>query len=261
MTAYPAVNPQARTVAFANLSSVFVLMGLPGMRALERGAGDDAYWAGLTTRPFVVEVSDALGRFLPFSFTAALPNRGILQWGCAGAFSPPAADPPLGAVPLFSSPTRDDLSSGVQAVVRADLWDTTTQAPAAWAVVEASFAGVLVARGLAGADGRLLLVLPYPEAAASGQGPSLSPTGPADPPLTQQTWTLSLAVRYAAKPTVPAFVDLCQALTQPLAHAWSDTAATTPLTTATVAFGKELILRSIDVATSTPLSTVLLTPA
>src|SRR5262249_8141633 len=65
---YPSVDSERRTRAIVNRASVFVFNGLPGMSEVERGSGDEAYWAAQIPRyPFVLDVQDTQNRFLPFT--------------------------------------------------------------------------------------------------------------------------------------------------------------------------------------------------
>ena len=255
--AYPRVDPERRTRALVNRSSVFVFNRLPGMNEVERGAGDEAYWAAQVPRyPFVLEVQDAQSRFLPFTLDVLLPVRRLLTFGFGSPLGSPLS-PPSSAdrwLPIFSSPSRP-LPDGM-AVLRAEIvyLDGTTQRPAAWALVEARGPGQPLATGMADAGGRVFLPLAYPK-------PIVVLGSPATPrvPITAQTWPIDVTVRFARAATVSAMPNLTAALTQPAATAWSDTAQTTPLTQATLRFGRDLVLASLD-ATGTP-STLLITPA
>jgi hypothetical protein len=230
---------------FANHAGVFVLTGVPGLGAAERGTGDEAYWDDPPARTTVtVEVDDPRGRFLPFSFDADLPARGAFELHCG---SPPGTD---GPIVLFSSAARA-VPAGC-AVVRADLWDAHADAAAAWALLEVQAPGLPVARGLADDRGRVAVVFPYPEPSGlDGSPPSLERRALAD-----QNWTLQL--RAFAAPhvdPVPTRPDLCTVLTQPEATLLAGASPATPLTEATLDYGRELVLRT------SPQSVLVLTPA
>src|SRR5262245_58187996 len=78
--------------AFLTRSDVFAFQNLAGLP----NAG---------TRRFVITVEDTWQRFLPFSFEADLPGRGLFELPCLR--SPPSLLDVLEAsVPLFSSPAR-----------------------------------------------------------------------------------------------------------------------------------------------------------
>jgi hypothetical protein len=80
--AYPSTNPSARARAFPNRSGAYVLHNAASLRDATRGAGDEEFWEGVgaSKKSFTVEVSDALGRYLPFRFDVELPARGMLGW-------------------------------------------------------------------------------------------------------------------------------------------------------------------------------------
>ncbi len=254
VTAYPAGASARRVSGILNHVGVYTFQHLPGMHDLEQGTGDAEYWPHRPVpRPFVIEVGDLTGRFLPFQFTVGLPVQRVYVWDC-----PPGASPLASAtrgVPLFSAPSRP-IPSGM-AVLRADLWDALADAPAAGGVLEAWTAGRLWARGLADGKGRTTLIFPYPEPVAPALG---SPLG-ALPPVADQTWPLALRAFYQYQSPVGTtpFPDLCIALSQQPAQLWADPARTRPLPEITLRFARECIVRSSDSA-GAPLSVVLLTP-
>lgn len=202
--------------AVPNRSGVFVFHDLP--------AGSCAF-----------EVRDRDRRFVDFGFTADTPHRGLFALPCvAAAASPPAAD---GSIPLFSAPTRRTPPG--QAVVRADLWDAVSDAPAAGAVLEIS--GVTVAtpaRGIADTRGRVVVLCPYPEPHWQGGSPP-----PGSSSLSTQTWAVDAAVRYSPTSTSQP-LDLCEALTQPAATLLASDSPLEVLSPQTLGFGRELVLRS-----------------
>jgi hypothetical protein len=168
-------------------------------------------------------------------------------------------------VPLFSAPARS-IASGM-AVIRADLWDTSLDAPAAWAVIEAFTGGKFIGRGVADDAGRIAVVFPYPTplsfAPASPPGSPLgSPPVATSPPLTEQLWPLELRafytpVRPVASPpdfaaeAGPPLPDLRFTLSQPAATLWADADQTEILET-NLRFGRELILKSRPSPSSPP---------
>ena len=245
MQIWPKSQPDLRIPAVLNRTDVFTFHDLPGMRGIEIGAGDDAFWRANPPRfDFVVQVQDTANRFLPFQLPVRLPVRGLSD-----------------GVPLFSSPARVVVSP--MGIIRAQLFDPIHRLPAAWTLVEARVEGIVLGRGVADAQGGLLLPLPYPEARNSGPAFG-SPLGPAGVKLNDQTWQVHLSFFYAPQPSssVP---DLNQVLKQPPATAWVDEMLSAPLTTATLRFGQELVLRSRALLASPPaspwLSTLLITPA
>ncbi len=269
VTAWPAREPSRRSPAIVSRSGVFSLHDLPGLGDLEHGAGDDAYWLAAPRRPFVVGVEDLALRFLPFRFTVELPLRGLLELRCG---SPPAAVVPAPdrGVPLFTASTRPTLPG--MAVLRADLWDAAANAPAAWAVVQASIPsaaarGVPPIRAIADDRGQIALHMPCPDVEDLDGGSFDSPSGPAPVPLTARTWSVDLTASYGhLAPGAPVVTnraapipDLCAAMTQPPATLWSDRARTTPLRRASLGYGNETVLRSTGSGAG-PQSVLFLTP-
>lgn len=262
--AYPVGRPSAKRSAIANRKGVYVLHHGYGLRERESGDGSRFYWDHPVppNKDFVIEVTDEQSRFLPFLFTASLPTEGIFKWDVS-------LDSPLSVrttVPLFSSPARS-LASGM-AVIRADLWDTSLDGPAAWAVIEAFTAGKLLGRGMADEQGRIAVVFSYPTpvafAPASPLGSPLgSPPVATSPPLTEQVWPLELHAFYTpVRPLMsppdfieeagPELPDLRFTLSQPAATLWADVDQTEILQEANLRFGRELILKSRPSPSSPP---------
>ena len=274
VTAYPADNPARRIEAFANRSGVYVLRNLPGMREVENGAGDTAFWNSVPqTRIFVIEVVDLSRRFLSFSIQVNAPVRGVFNWQDPEGPSPPSPAP---GVPLYSSPSRHAPPSS--AVIRAELREWLPQGnheggqPAAYAVLEARSAGRLLARGFADEQGRVGLIFPYPEPVTHtlGSPPASSPPPASAPQLRDQEWTIELSASYdRLRPAPildrPGLADLNDILTQRPASLWADGERTRPLTEANLQFGRELVLRSRDFTAGavegTPRSVLFITPA
>lgn len=253
ITAYPAAQPTLRATAIANTSGGWVLPALPLLGGdMRRADREDPWSPAPAQRAYRVEVVDAQRRFVPFSFPVRAPLQGFATWQCAGDTAPP----PIGAIPLFSSPTRP--TPITLAALRAELVDAATGAPAAWAVLEVDVPGQPALRGIADEAGRVAVLFAYPEASATGEGPELSPTGPADPPYTDQRWTLALRVRYTPRPPAAA-PDLCTTLSQAPASLWSDSNRTAPLTSASLRYGRELIVRTTDSTSGRPMSVAFVT--
>ncbi len=262
--AYPVGRPSAKRPAIANRRGVYVLHHGYGLREREHGDGTRSYWDNPDppNKDFVIEVTDEQRRFLPFQFTASLPFEGIFKWDVA-------LDSPLSArttVPLFSAATRNVVSG--MAAIRADLWDTSLDAPAAWAVIEAFTAGKFLGRGVADEAGRIALIFSFPApltfAPASPPGSPLgSPPVATSPPLTEQVWTLELRAFYtpdrpvASPPNFieeagPPLPDLRFTLSQPAATLWADAELTEILQQTDLRFGRELILKSRPSPSSPP---------
>jgi hypothetical protein len=241
--------------AVANESAIFTVCDLPGLAVAEHGQGDDPYWAVVVTRSFVVEVEDASGQFMPFSFPAQLPVRGLFVWTCAQA-SPPQAMGCADGVLLFSAPSRS--VSPMRAVIRAQIQEALTGRPAAGAVLSALVGNTPTAVGMADDRGRVAIVLPYPEPIdfppiAGGMSP---PNAPVGGPLSAYTWPASLMVQYARVTPYPRYPDLCTVLSQPAAQLWADTLGT-PLGPQTLTMGVDLVVRSIDATSGEPLPVLL----
>jgi hypothetical protein len=173
---------------------------------------------------------------------------------CGVPPSPPDATP--GSVPLFSLPSR--LVPAGTAAVRAELVDAETGGPAAWAVLRVTASGVDPARGIADRQGRVVVLIPYPEPPWHGTSP---PAGSSA--LSAQSWPIELSVLYspgAASPPLPGPEDreppdLCAVLTQLPATLATATSPTAPVTTAELVFGRELVLNEGE------RRTLLVTPA
>src|SRR5215213_7602441 len=252
--AYPVGRPTAKRSAIGNRKGVYVLHHGYGLREREYGDGSRSYWDNPVppNKDFVIEVTDVERRFQPFQFTASLPVEGIFKWDVA-------LDSPLSArttVPLFSAPARN-VASGM-AAIRADLWDTSIDAPAAWAVIEAFTAGKFLGRGIADDAGRIAVIFSYPTpvsfAPASPLGSPLgSPPIATSPPLTEQVWPLELRAFYTPdRPVVSPLPDLRFTLAQPAATLWADAEQTEILTETNLRFGRELILKSRPSPSSPP---------
>ena len=225
VTLHPEGLPELKTRGVMNRSGVFVFATLPGMSDVERGRGDEAFWATQPPRfAFVLEVTDRAGRFLPFAYSLQLPVRHLLAEP-AGSL-PEQAD----GLRLFSAPSRESVEA--MAIVRAEIVDIVHHEPAAWALVEAKTEANFV-RGLADARGRVMLALPYPR-------PQIvlgSVPGNGGRDFRQQAWNVDLTIRYARRDPVPDRPDLEDILTQPI--------ATT--TSAIIRFGQELQLAPISI--------------
>lgn len=243
--AYPLGRPSAKRLAIANRKGVYVLHHGYGLLEREHGDGSHFYWEhpDQPNKDFVIEVTDEQQRFQPFQFTANIPVEGIYKWDTA-------LDSPLSVrttIPLFSAATRG-VASGM-AVVRADLWDTSTDGPAAWAVLEVFTAGKLIGRGVADEAGHIAVIFPFPTplpfSQASPPGSPLgSPPVATSPPLTEQVWPLELRAFYTPVRSVLPLPDLRFTLSQLAATMWADAEQTEILAETNLRFGRELILKS-----------------
>jgi hypothetical protein len=262
---FPAANREARIKGVPNRNGIFVFSGLPGLRDVERGEGDSGYWQSESARfDFVLEVRDLLGRYQPFTLPVKLPQRRVLDLALVSPPSSPLAmqgGSETGLLPLFSTAARvaPDGMTGLRMEL-ADLVDPSDLAsavPAAWAVVEAKAGEQRLAVGLADAQGRIFVPLLYPKPVITLGSPG---NGGANTPLTEQSWAVDFTVRYRRRSPVPEIPDLIDVLTQPPATAWVETALATPWSSATLRFGRELVLATRD-GGGAATSTVLITPA
>jgi hypothetical protein len=258
---YPEWAPERRTYGVSNHGSSFVFRNLPGLGDFARGSGDRDFWASWASHPearldFVLEVRDACGRYLPYTLPVKLPERRVLGIALA---SPPASPLALqtgseeGWLPLFPSPTYAPLDAA--GVLRAELADSGSPAAAAWALVEARAGDQRLMTGMADGEGRVMLPIFYPRPVIT-----LGSPGTVNTPLTRQTWPVEFTIRYRRRSLAPEMPDLADVLTQPAAVAWRDSARTTPLTSATLRYGCELVLATED-AGGVPTQTLLITPA
>jgi hypothetical protein len=237
---YSPERPDRRIEALPNRSGTFVAARLAGAPnpAVEFGDGDNATWAA--GRPYVVEVVDRNGQFLPFTFDTLLPALGFVMPSCA------VSSPPSMVTPLFPAPARR-VASGT-GVIRADLrFPVATAArtewrPASWAVLEARVAGSPPARGIADAEGRVVVMLPYPEPARRPARPA-SPPFPGGSPLASQEWTVTLDAFFEPPSPVPAIPNLCRTLDQAPAVLWADERQERPLADQILRYGSELVVR------------------
>src|SRR5215813_1826337 len=80
----------AQITAVRTPSGVYAMHGLPGLVLAERGEGDEAYWsAPPASGTYQIQVYDPGGEFLPVSFDAALPARGLFSLACGFTGQPP----------------------------------------------------------------------------------------------------------------------------------------------------------------------------
>ncbi len=205
-------NPRARTVAHPNRSGVYVANGVPGLRDFEFDDADSADVWSAATRAYRVEVRDPMERFLPISFDADLPMRGLFTWRAAWlsppqpiAFPRAPGSPPqlmLERVPLFSTPSRPVPEP--LGVVYAQLREQGSDSDAAWSLLCVLIDGVDRGLGLSDSSGRVAVMFPYPEP------PRISLASPPEE-KNDFTWQISLNVyRSAVSPQTqaPAIADL-----------------------------------------------------
>jgi hypothetical protein len=164
--------PGGRRVAgSASPSGVFSLRNMPGFAAFEHGAGDVGFWASPPPAPPIgtVEVSDRLGRYLPFSFGPDAPARigqqarevcGAPAGGVLGLSDASPPEPSMPVLPLFSAASRATPQG--MARLSAQL-ESTAGTPLAGAMVRVDPPGDHPWYGLADARGSVTVLFPYPK--------------------------------------------------------------------------------------------------
>jgi hypothetical protein len=229
---YP--SAAGRASAVATPSDVFAVRAVPGLRASEQGSGDEVFWAAPpATRMIRIEVDDAGGRFQPCSFSADVPFRGLLHLPCAELSGAVPTGP---SIPLLSTPAR--VAPAGMAVVRAQLRDQTSDAPAAYAVLEVGADPVgPIWRGLADEQGRVQALLPYP--------PPPDGLAPGPTALTSASWEITVTVRYAPGAVSGPHPDLCGMLGQPTIPVLaSNTLPPQPVSTWPLVYGQDSVLQT-----------------
>jgi hypothetical protein len=251
VTAFPEKLPGKRIPAIPNRSGTYTVHAGTGLTEFEGSAGDLRSWSVRPTEvSFLLEVIDAERRFLPCVVPVRVPFRGLFQSPCV---SPAGSFP---GIELYSAPART-VPAGL-AVARAELREAVSRRPAAWAMLEVRTPDGRGFRGLADDEGRVAVIFPYPEPIGFMVG---SPSVRVGPPLTEQSWTISVRARYSALSSGEILPDLCEVERQSPATLWVDTALTRECTAATLQFGRELILRSEDATTGTSTSELLISLA
>jgi len=276
VTAYPPGNPLRRVEAIVNHAGVYVLTGLPGLKEVEFGSGDAAFWSALedaspppATATFRIEVADSWRRFQPFLLTIDAPVRGIVTSPDPATASPPASSR---GIPLYSTASRS--VPAATAVLRAELREWKPGGdhegdPARWAVVEARMGGRRIARGVADEKGQIALLFAYPAPVTHplGSPPAISPPGAEGPSLRDQQWPIKLLASFDKLnpvppfPRWPALPELVDVLSQSPATLWADTERHEVLTETVLSFGHELVVRSVDRATNRARSILLVSAA
>jgi hypothetical protein len=157
---------------------------------------------------YTVAVRDVVGRFLPLELAVDVPVETLVE------------------APLLPAPARP-VPPGF-AAVRAQLRDAVLDEPAAGAVLEVAPPDMPAARGAADARGAVLVIFPYPEPLGEpGSPPSTSTLRP----LGTETWPVRVRALYRGP-----------------ARLLASTSPPTELTEATLAYGRELILRTDDLS-------------
>jgi hypothetical protein len=146
-------------------SGIYAFHGHPGQADAERPDRREEHPELVgPPREYAIAVDDPSGRYLPEAFTVTLPlgYRGVfLEPVALTAASPPE---PQGRAYLFPAAAR--IAPPGVAAIRATLVDEATVGsdevrPAAWAVLTATLAGE-TRTGIADAEGRVVVMLPFP---------------------------------------------------------------------------------------------------
>jgi hypothetical protein len=252
--AHPNATPERATPAAVGPSGIYSFCRLPGLRGFENGAGDEPFWASDAPRvPFTVLTSDPQNRYLPCRLAITLPVKGIYAQRSSPLDS--GLVPDASWIPLFTASSRP--VPDAMAVIRAQLQDKVSGEAAAWAMVTARAADLAPVTGLADARGSLALPLPYPEPRNFALG---SPLGTGGSKLTDQRWPVTISVFYSPGRDRELAPDLEETLRQPPGIAWRDSLHTGEADSFSLQFGRDLTLRSRDVATNRDLSVLLITP-
>ena len=246
VAAWPAAQRPPRPVfARRSGSGIYHVSGLPGLRDFE--TADDPASVPAPPRQFVVSVMDREQRFVPVAFAVDLPlaYRGLFLGPNSGI------DPPLPGFELYPAPNRRRPTW--LAAVRGELISAATGAAAAHAAVEVTAPDATVWSGIADAEGRFAVFLPWPAVPSVPRS-----TPPAAPPasvtLDDLSWQTSLQVRWdpAGLDALPGLLlpDAAEIMSQPAADVWAEPfedggtpAASLPVT---LEFGVEAVARTTN---------------
>jgi hypothetical protein len=214
VTLFASARPEARADAFVTRGGMFARERVPGFGTLDvgsgveivpdLGAGDKAYWEKVAAadRPYVVEVRDQLGCFLPVSFRTTIPTPGPFGTGGPASGLPEARK-------LFSAPAR--LAPPSTAVLRAELRERKSAdypdgRPLKHALFIVECGGKPVGTGVADGDGRAAVMFSYPEPPPSSPG---SPKNLFCWPISVKVYHAGLAAPAADRPSkLPDVEDL-----------------------------------------------------
>ena len=225
-TAWPQGDPtSARTAMRSPVSALLGFGMLPGLHAQEQAAAEGGAvpsWPAANPQPFVVTVTDMLGRFLPEVMAVSAPQAAPLDvtlYSAAARPRPPGWATAYGEVHVHPGP-----------------------GPAAWAFVEVSD-GTAAHHAVSDQAGRFLVYLPYPETL-----PALAGSPPVGGGIGAVNWTLTVTVRYepaalswpvSPAPTGPPDILSIRAQNQ---AAIATAGGTQPSYNGTLSFGTPLLL-------------------
>jgi hypothetical protein len=170
--AWPQGEPAAARTALRSRVSALLGFGmLPGLRAQELALAAGSTlpaWPTAAPKPFVITVTDTLGRYLPEAMTTDVPVAAPLE------------------VTLYSAPARPQPPGW--ATVYGEVHASPGSQAAAWALVTVSD-GTASQTAVTDEAGRFLVYLPYPEAL-----PVLAGSPPAGGGIGMVSWPLSVTV-------------------------------------------------------------------
>lgn len=230
------VKGKGRWPATPGRDGLHVWHTLPG---LERWACEDADFT-TSRRAWVLRVDDTKQRYLPVALQVEAPLRGLVsrRWGVEKL--------PRPAVQLARSVAAPPLEC--YASIHTELWDRVSARPAAWALLSvragATGGAAITAWGLADELGQVMVNLPWPE-----------PAPGTHQPLSEASWTVTLRVRYGRLSRnargCPPTLDAIEA--QPSGRIWRTQDAKSAFSSATLYWGRPLVLRGEGARTSNPL--------
>lgn len=191
-----------RVVGYSTPSGAIAFSGLADEEAVENDSSQQIWQTIPPNRLIAIDVVDRLRRYLPMSFVAQLPWRGLFRgrgdWLATPLFRPiPEDENDDRGVFLWSDSTRPVPHGRTVILTQIVVGDGENPPPAAHALVEVTqtIDGVPSPElfqhfGLTNTDGILMLPVPYP--------PIPDPPGGIFPSLAQQTFTLTVTVRYSS---------------------------------------------------------------
>lgn len=185
---YPVENPRKKIQAFRTASHIYAFASIPGMITRETQA-TSAIASPEPTRSFVVTVQDTQQRFSPAAFLIdlPLPYSGIFL--VDDQPSSPALTPR--GFNLYSSALRN--AAPQFTFLRGDLIDRNSGTAAAYAVVRVENEEGFSWYGIADANGKFAVMLPYPLLhIAFGSSPPTSD----GIRLAERTWRVTVTVLY-----------------------------------------------------------------
>lgn len=251
-----AAAPGGRAQVLArNGVAVWFASRLPGLRDADL---DPASVGSVPVRSYALSVDDPLGDFLPLRLDIALPHRGLYAWDGWSALAQtplaplrdePGGEPCPDALPLFSAPARDAPLG--YAAIRGQLRRLDNDEPAAWTLITVEQDGTVRGIGLADAEGRFAVFMPWPEWPRANL-PMLSPpetSPPGSPPLAFRaapSWTVRLSAYSAPLPPlrVPSLPEVMGQLATPRELFASTQSPLEPLAPQQLQFGRPLTLRT-----------------